>query len=145
MIPATDSHLPILRGSGPARFCAGRSLVLAVLAALVGIGPAVAQQPATIQASAVVMASFVEVAMAPAADAGVAGLPRVRSSGGPAVADERLLRVRGVAGASLRTELVAARGPSVGRRGTSPARPATTGATAGGARTLWVTVEYPTT
>jgi len=79
---------------------------------MVGVGRAGAQQSATIQASAVVTPSFVEVRVA--------------------TTDARLVQVRGVPGASVRTEAAAGREPA-------------DGATALGARRLRVVVEYPAT
>lgn len=128
----TDSQRLAYPGSGLKRSLACRGLVLVALAAMVGVGPAGAQQSATIQASAVVMPSFVEVAMAPEAGAGVAGVPQPRSSSSPAVADARLVQVRGVPGASIRTVAAVGRDPV-----DSPPAP--------GARRLRVVVEYPAT
>jgi len=111
----TDPQRQAHRGSGFAISLASRALVLAglaALAAMAAVRPALAQQSATIRASAVVMPSFVEVVVAST--------------------DARLVQVRGVPGASVRTVAVAGRDPADG-----PTAPV--------ARRVRVVVEYPTT
>ena len=111
----TDSPRSTHRSSGLLRARASRALVLtglAALAAMAAVRPALAQQSATIRASAVVMPSFVEVVVAST--------------------DARLVQVRGVPGASVRTVAVAGRDPADGP--TAPVE-----------RRVRVVVEYPAT